>query len=199
MSAEPNTPLTRSPFLVALAAWIIPGAGYFLLRQRARGLTIGISVITLFVLGLLVGGVRLLEVPGFNAHGAKTYSYVVVQRRDGRQFAVSHITDKPIPPDMPDVLDSGWTLQKHPLDEIRSKPWSIAQIMVGPMNLLADWWAIRVSEPADPEDPSKGPIGARSHSRVNELGVLYTAVAGMLNLLAIIDASHRAGHTEENA
>ncbi len=35
-----------------------------------------------------------------------------------------------------------------------------------------------------------------SHSRVNEIAVLYTAVAGMLNLLAMIDASHRANHSE---
>jgi hypothetical protein len=31
---------------------------------------------------------------------------------------------------------------------------------------------------------------------VNELGVLYTAIAGLLNLLAIIDSAHRAGHKE---
>jgi hypothetical protein len=46
-------------------------------------------------------------------------------------------------------------------------------------------------------DPSNGPSGAESpgatsHSRINEIGVLYTAVAGMLNLLAIIDAASRA-------
>ena len=33
---------------------------------------------------------------------------------------------------------------------------------------------------------------AKSHSRLWEIGTLYTAVAGMLNLLAIIDSSHRA-------
>jgi hypothetical protein len=35
----------------------------------------------------------------------------------------------------------------------------------------------------------------RSHSRTNELGTLYTAVAGMLNLLVIIDA---AGRTDDS-
>jgi hypothetical protein len=30
-------------------------------------------------------------------------------------------------------------------------------------------------------------------ARLAEIGTLYTAVAGMLNLLTIIDASHRAG------
>jgi hypothetical protein len=34
---------------------------------------------------------------------------------------------------------------------------------------------------------------AMSHSRSWEIGALYTAVAGMLNLLAIIDSTYRAG------
>ena len=32
-----------------------------------------------------------------------------------------------------------------------------------------------------------------SHALSNEVGTLYTAVAGMLNLLTIIDAAYRAG------
>src|SRR5215213_1327128 len=60
MSDRPS-PVT-SPPLVALAAWLVPGGGYFLLGQRARGLTVGVTVVALFVFGLLIGGVRALEV-----------------------------------------------------------------------------------------------------------------------------------------
>jgi hypothetical protein len=35
-----------------------------------------------------------------------------------------------------------------------------------------------------------------SHARVNEIGTLYTAVAGMLNLLAIIDSAYRSARQE---
>jgi hypothetical protein len=66
--------------------------------------------------------------------------------------------------------------------------------MFGPLDLLCDWWSIKVS-PTDVA--SAASAGVRSHSRVNELGVLYTAVAGMLNLLAMIDSSHRAARSEE--
>ena len=31
-------------------------------------------------------------------------------------------------------------------------------------------------------------------ARLFEIGTLYTAVAGMLNLLTVIDAAHRAAH-----
>jgi hypothetical protein len=191
MSDQPIRTSTASPALVALAAWIIPGSGYLLLHQRARGLTIGISILLLFTLGLLIGGIRCLDVPGYDSHGHKMYSYYTEGEGNRRGF-VEHITPD-APADSSGAIESGWTLAKHPVDEIRSKPWSIAQIMVGPLDLLCDWWSIKVAPPNVAEGAT---AGVRSHSRVNELGVLYTAVAGMLNLLAIIDASHRASHSE---
>jgi hypothetical protein len=176
---------------VALAAWIIPGSGYLLLKQNARGLTVGICVLTLFFLGLLVGGIRCLDVPGYNTHGQKTY-YYLLRRQEGYE---PHSGDR-----VPEgAVDVGWTLTRTPVEELRSKPWSIPQIMMGPIDVLCDWWAIAVSPPADIAGASPDTFAARSHSRVNELGVLFTAVAGMLNLMAIIDSSHRASHTEESA
>jgi hypothetical protein len=148
------------PFLVALVAWVFPGAGYLLIKQRARGITIGITILVLFFSGLLIGGVRCLEVPGYDAHGVQV---------------------------------SG---PSHPVDEVRAKPWTIAQIMMGPLDILCDWWSVSLAQPVDPNNPNSERIGSRSPSRVNELGILYTAVAGMLNLLAIIDSSHRASIAE---
>jgi len=44
-----------------------------------------------------------------------------------------------------------------------------------------------------------GPSQPASHARVSDIGILYTAVAGMLNLMAIIDASYRATLDEDGA
>jgi hypothetical protein len=123
--------------VVALATWIVPGSGYWLIGQRGRALTVGITIIVLFVLGMLIGGVRVVDVPN-------------------------------------GVLSS-------PTTAVSQKPWFVGQILAGPMTIIAS---------------SIGHSDAfyASHSRVNEIGTLYTAVAGMLNLLAIIDASYRAGH-----
>jgi hypothetical protein len=193
MSEEPNRSSTISPALVALAGWIIPGSGYLLLHQWARGLTIGITILALFFFGLLIGGVRCLDVPGYDAHGKKEFIWLEVSsdRTVARQG-----TSVPEPEDRErfTVEDVKWALTARPIDEIRAKPWSIAQIMFGPLDLLCDWWSIKVS-PTDVA--SAASAGVRSHSRVNELGVLYTAVAGMLNLLAMIDSSHRAARSEE--
>ena len=194
MSDQSSRSSKPSAALVALAAWIIPGSGYLLLKEKARGLTIGITILVLFFLGLLVGGIRCLDVPGFNVHGQKTYFYLIRVTTQNGDTKLDARSGDAVPRD---AVDQGWTLVRTPVDELRSKPWSIPQIMMGPIDVLCDWWAIAVSPPADISGVSPDTFAARSHSRVNELGVLFTAVAGMLNLMAIIDSSHRASHPEE--
>lgn len=75
------------------------------------------------------------------------------------------------------VVDAPTQLGMAPLLQ---KPWFIGQVLMGPVSVAA---AIE----SDHVDPSRV-----SHSRSWEIGTLYTAVAGMLNLLAIIDSTHRA-------
>ena len=125
-----------SPSLVALAEWVVPGLGYGVLGQWARGLTIGLTIIVLFVLGLLIGGVGVVDAPTL-AGGASVFG------------------------------------------QIMQKPWFIGQILTGLPGVIAALCSQHCS----------GPV---STSRVNEIGTLYTAVAGMLNLMAVIDSSYRA-------
>ena len=59
---SPSSPLL--PAGVAALSWLLPGSGYLLLGQRTRGLVVGITILSLFFLGLLIAGVRVIEVPG---------------------------------------------------------------------------------------------------------------------------------------
>ena len=175
-------PATSVPVpLVALVGWVIPGLGYWLLGQRVRALTVGLTILVLYFMGLLIGGIRELEVPGYSATGKMIRVSTQVEHRPGGNVLAVHEGD--------DVEDGPWVLTDHPLDEIRAKPWSIPQIMIGPVDILCSWWSL-----AESDTSATGHANAtRSHSRTNEIGILYTAVAGMLNLLAIMDAAHRAG------
>lgn len=132
--SEPSRALTPPP-LVALLGWLIPGAGYWVLGDRRRALTVGITILALFFLGVLIGGVRVIEAPP----------------------------------------SAGQFMQR---------PWFIGQALAGPIGLVGAWISNLLS------------AGRYAlvipHSRVAEIGTLYTAVAGMLNLMAIIDAAHRA-------
>jgi hypothetical protein len=130
-------PTLPPPPLVALVGWLIPGAGYFLIGQRARAVTVGITILALFTLGLLIGGVRVVEAP------------------------------------------PGYTFQK-----ILTKPWFIPQILAGPVTVATHLAGQKYA-------PGNEWV---STARVNEIGTLYTAVAGLLNLMAIIDSAYRSGN-----
>ncbi len=157
MAATERRVSVPPPPIVALAAGWVPGLGHWLVGQRTRGAMIGVTVATLYLGGLLIGGVRVIDVPTYDVNGQKIANASV-------------------------------------LNEIRAKPWAIAQVMAGPLGVAsgaASVWA------AAPDSITRQPRGVKSHARVNEIGVLYTAVAGMLNLLAILDAVGRAGREDK--
>jgi hypothetical protein len=128
----------------AVASWLVPGTGYLLLGQMARGLTIGITVLFLFVSGVLIGGLHVVDPPAF---AKPTPGETIVQQYE------RHMT------------------------EVLQKPPYIGQFLAGIIGIYAG---------------KIGPTQPASHARLADIGALYTAVAGVLNLLAIIDASHRA-------
>jgi len=129
----------KTPPLIALCGWLVPGSGYVVLGHTARGLTVGITIIVLFVLGLLIGGVRVVDPP-------------------------------------PNFL-------ADPVRAAINKPWFAAQLLTGPIAVVA-------------AAAGRNEAFVASHARVNEIGTLYTAIAGALNLLSIIDSSWRAGRKE---
>jgi hypothetical protein len=180
--SQPAAHNPPSPPLVALAGWLVPGGGYRLIGHRARAVTTGVTILLLLLLGLLIGGVRALEVPGWDADGAK-----VRLNAKGEKVSPEYIAE---------YAQSRWVMLRNPLVELRSKPWAIAQVLTGPAALAAGAWSVWASADPDGSDGDGEPPGAVSHGRVNEIGVLYTAVAGMLNLLTIIDASHRASQPQ---
>ena len=59
---------------------------------------------------------------------------------------------------------------------------------MSPATLLAALYSLEISHP---ENEERGNVSAvpRTHGRLSEIGTLYTAIAGMLNLLAIIDSA----------
>ncbi len=53
--AAESKPL-RSPFLVVLASWLVPGAGHLMLGKRGRAILIFASVVLTFLFGVLMQG-----------------------------------------------------------------------------------------------------------------------------------------------
>jgi hypothetical protein len=144
--------------LVALAGWCVPGLGYLLVGERVRAALSAGSIIAIFVLGILIAGVRCIDVPGFDANGSLRRA----PRTGDTMIAAS------------------------PFKAIVDKPWYIPQLLAGPLTLGTSVWSIKIA-----------PTYPKATARLWDIGTLYTAVAGMLNLLVIIDSAHRAARIRE--
>ncbi len=108
---------------VALAGWVVPGAGYFLLKETKRGTIILVTVVLTFCVGLYIGSIGVIDLDG-------------------------------------------------------AKPWYVAQMMNSPFVAILGHLA-------------KG--GA--YGKPGEIAQIYTSIAGLLNLLCIVNAVY-LGHQQ---
>ncbi len=121
----------------ALANWVVPGLGHYLIGERRRGSILCASILIIWTAGLLMGGVSVI-------------------------------------------------------DRIQNRPWFLGQMLLAP-SVAVDLYHQGVLKAAAPAPPQPGRPHAYEPSigRVQEQGILYTALAGLLNLLTIIDVLHR--------
>src|SRR6478735_8015823 len=89
-------PALASPPLVAIAGWLLPGAGYWLIGQRVRAIVVGSTIIVMFLSGLLIGGVRSIQVPGYGENGGRLYNVREEQqeRRTGQRYVILRVAEQ---------------------------------------------------------------------------------------------------------
>src|SRR5439155_13412103 len=107
---QPPRSFSAPPPLVAMCAWLVPGLGYLLVGQLLRGIVIGVTIVCVFVLGVLFAGIRVVDVPGFDDRGEAIY--------------VNPAGQKVLRADPGDR----WAMRARPLGEIAKKPWFVGQI-----------------------------------------------------------------------
>ncbi|MEX2216325.1 MAG: DUF6677 family protein [Phycisphaeraceae bacterium] len=123
----------------AVAGWLLPGLGHFILGLRKRGIILAVAICSLWLLGILIGGIS------------------VISRTDRTE-------------------GSG---------ESRSW-WYYGQAMIAP-SIAVDMFRNSLKE-SHADGSGDGSLTYEpSFGRMAEQGTLFTALAGMLNLLAIID------------
>ncbi len=152
----------------AVASWIVPGLGHWILGLRRRGVVLCISILSLWLGGILIGGISVLDRADRAEGPARDYA----QRGNGTSMwffgqaliAPSIVIQKVRANMFVDfanlkIQDRQRGLQNDSHDNVFLEPTSF--------------------RPTPPYEPSIG--------RVAEQGVLFTALAGLLNLLAMID------------
>ena len=72
MTEAQTNPMPLTSYLPAIAAgWVIPGAGYFLLKRPGRGILTLASVVVMFLIGILMRG------PFFQPQGGDLLTTVI--------------------------------------------------------------------------------------------------------------------------
>jgi hypothetical protein len=114
-----------------VAGWLLPGLGHLLLGLRLRGVILMVSITGLWLGGLLIGGVSVVD------------------------------------------------FQKH-------RFWFVGQMLIAPsLGVEMAHRKLAAAGTPHPDDPAR--LYEPSFGHTNEQGLLFTSLAGLLNLLAMFD------------
>jgi hypothetical protein len=167
--------------LAGLLACIFPGLGHFILGEKQRALCIAAGVLGLFFGGILIGGIDVID-----------------SKEDTIWFAGQALVGP-----VAFGVDS--------LHQNRFKVVGPTKVQNGMVDTLRTAYpeqrdaAGKVISPGETRDargravpaaPGQLPPNSKSLGRMNELGTLFATVAGMLNLIVIIDALLHTKHTK---
>ena len=109
--------------ITGLVSWLIPGGGYFLLKEKKRSIIIFSTIVLTFCIGLYIGSIGVI-------------------------------------------------------DSVGAWPWFLAQVLVSPAVIVLGYLT------------AGG--GYDVYARPQEIGQIYTSIAGLLNLLCIVNAVYTA-------
>jgi hypothetical protein len=94
-----SAPVNMMAVLAPAVGWLIPGAGHMIQKRWIRGLLLMVSIVTLFVLGLMMqgriyraNGGDILDILGFIGDLGAGGLYIVTLARDWGQGAIAFAT-----------------------------------------------------------------------------------------------------------
>ena len=177
----------RNPYLAALLAWLVPGAGHFYQRRRAKGALFCICILSTFLFGLGLGRGRVV----YASFKSEDFRWQFVPQLACGAVSFPALAQKLVTQDGGDPM---WVLcerfpANHPNSDLR-----FSKITPENSDQKLNEATIKDGFMA----PPGGPVLARGNDVLSkwhfdyrhdfEMGTLFTVVAGLLNLMAIYDA-----------
>jgi hypothetical protein len=170
----------KDPILAALLAWLVPGLGHWYQGRRAKAVLFFVCIMGLFVYGVFLGGGYRVD-DRFDPAGKERFLgygravYFSWQNDDKRLYYVSQIGVGLAA--MPALFQANW-MNRHE--------------KVGWYGRMDGFMAPPRPVQVPLNDPNENqPTAHDLHYLLNrslELATIFTAVAGLLNVLAIYDA-----------
>ena len=189
---EPVQVNLKDQYWAAFLAWLLPGAGHIYQGRYAKGLLFMVCILSTFIFGLGLGEGRCVYAT--DSTGKLNYYYIgqfanglpalpaVIQaiKTSGGKDPFFELCER-----FPDKYERNPALSFRKID--RSKPEESEEVIPRSKTLKDGLMA----PPAGPIYEGKVDTLAMWHAdykHMFEMGVLYTLVAGLLNVLAIYDA-----------
>lgn len=173
---DPRAPVEFRPQF-GILAFVFPGLGHAAQGQTRRGVLICIGVLGLFFGGLLIGGIDVVD-------RDEDRLWFMAQGMVGPlAFAVDYVHQNHFK-----VLGEG--------DSARGVPAGPRTALPGETrDPSLPFFGIAPPKEAgvDSSGAQERPPNMKSLAKVNELGTLFCAVAGMMNLIVAIDAAFPRG------
>lgn len=99
IAPQATQPITSMSIIAPAVGWLIPGAGHLIQKRLIRGLLLMVSIVSLFVLGLLMqgrvygpNGGDILEILGFVGDVGGGALYILSRAMNWGQLAAAHAT-----------------------------------------------------------------------------------------------------------
>ena len=135
------------------------------LSGSGPGATVAVTIIALFLAGILVGGIRIMDPPGWGQFG---YMSQLVEKYDRRRQQLEGEYSRVEPssseeeanPGSDGDIPAGPALLTEPLNELGDKPWYVGQILCGPLTLAASAVSVNAAT-------STGPAGGGGGRRAS--------------------------------
>jgi len=96
-TTAPAPPITTMAIVAPAIGWLIPGAGHIIQKRWIRGLLLLVSIVTMFVIGLVINGHvyrpnggDILDILGFVGDVGAGGLYVISQAMGYGQGAIAH-------------------------------------------------------------------------------------------------------------
>lgn len=218
LSPTPKTPPRPADApqpVAAVLAFLIPGAGHYSLGHTRRGILIALAIFGLFFGGLLIGGIDAVDSRenriwffGQALVGPTAFAVDAFHQRllkvDGPAYFKDIEARSTFPGVNDDPSDFYTTHYERTLGFFRraAAPYEIRDPNTGRAIVVRDP-RFAADDPAAPllfTDPRTGqqrlstlddrPPYVQSLGRASELGTLFATIAGMMNLICIIDAAY---------
>jgi len=187
---EPVHVNLKDQYWATFLAWLVPGAGHIYQGRYAKGLLFMVCILSTFLAGLGLGRGRCVYAT--DSTGKLNYYYIgqagvglpalpaVVQsiKTAGGNDPFFELCER-----FP--ADSASKLRFHKIDRTKEGE---SEADIPRSETLKDGLMAPPAGPIYPDDPDTLGMWHFDYKHMFEMGVLYTFVAGLLNLLAVYDA-----------